>query len=329
MRYSIIIPVYNVADYLASAVESVLKNDTSDTEIILVDDGSDDGVSPALCDALAEAHPTQVRVIHQKNLGLGGARNTGIDAARGEYLIFLDSDDTIEPNTISSIDAVIETHHPDVVSFGMYSDDGNGKLTPVVTNAFSSDKPFTLAEHPEFLLSLPSACCRAWRRQMLIDSGIRFPAKVWYEDIRTTSKLFALADSIVTLDAPLYRYLQRPGSIMNSASLSRNLLIIDAFADIVSWYREAGLFDSYRREIERLAIDHILLAATVRVARSDPKNEALEKLYGYMLDTFPHYRRNPYFGELSTLHRLLIRLIEKKRYAKVRNLFKLKEILSR
>lgn len=83
---SIVIPVYNTANYLESCLSSVLAGDWADCEILLVDDGSTDGISPGLCDRLSEAHPGLVRVIHQENLGLGGARNTGLEAARGEYL---------------------------------------------------------------------------------------------------------------------------------------------------------------------------------------------------------------------------------------------------
>lgn len=81
MVLSIVIPVYNTASYLEGCLASVLAGDCTDCEILLVDDGSTDGVSPELCDRLAEAHPDLVQVIHQENCGLGGARNTGLEAA--------------------------------------------------------------------------------------------------------------------------------------------------------------------------------------------------------------------------------------------------------
>ena len=94
MRFSVVIPVYNVASYLTGCVNSVLSNQESDYEIILVDDGSTDERSGPLCDVLAAKAPNRIHVIHQKNCGLGGARNTGLEAAQGEYLFFLDGDDT-------------------------------------------------------------------------------------------------------------------------------------------------------------------------------------------------------------------------------------------
>ena len=93
MKFSVVIPAYNVKDYLEKCVASVLAQTCSDWEAILVDDGSTDGATGALCARLAAEHPEQLRVIHQKNGGLGAARNAGLEAARGDYVVFLGSDD--------------------------------------------------------------------------------------------------------------------------------------------------------------------------------------------------------------------------------------------
>ncbi|MFQ9799563.1 MAG: glycosyltransferase family 2 protein [Clostridia bacterium] len=95
-KVSVIIPVYQVENYLERAVDSVLEQTLSEMEIILVDDGSED-TSPQICDRYAREYPDRIRVIHKENEGLGMARNTGVRAAVGEYIAFLDSDDTVEP----------------------------------------------------------------------------------------------------------------------------------------------------------------------------------------------------------------------------------------
>lgn len=324
MRFSVVIPVYNVADYLRGCVESVLANDCRDCEIILVDDGCTDGICPALCDQYAEAYPALVRVIHQENQGLGGARNTGLEAAKGDYLFFVDSDDTISPDALAKLSAAIDRSHADIVAFNIHSDDGAGTLTPMKVNAFSAETPFSLREHPQFLLSLPSAACRVWRRELFLSSGVRYPSRVWYEDIRTSTKLFAAADSICTVDDCLYNYLRRPGSIMNSGKADRSGEIMEAFDDILDWFAKQELLETYRRELERLAVDHILLAATVRVARSDPRHPLLPALLRYMDEHFPDYLSNEYLTRLPALHKLLVRLIRMKQYRVIRLLFRLK-----
>ncbi len=323
MRFSVVIPVYNVAGYLRDCVASVLANDCSDCEIILVDDGSTDGICPALCDELAAEHPELIRVIHQENMGLGGARNTGLEAARGEYLFFVDSDDTIAPGALALLSAAVAESGADIYSFSMVSHDGQGHENHVAT-AQPAEGIFSLAERPRFLLSLPTACTRIWRRTLFTDSGIRFPSRVWYEDIRTTTKIFALARSIVILPDPLYRYLARPGSIMRSSGLERNREILDAFDDILQWFGAQGLRERYSHELCRLAVDHIYLAASVRVARVDPSHPILRVLSDYMDAQFPGFMGNPYITELPGLHKLLLKLLKGRQYRLVQLLFKLK-----
>ena len=96
IKVSIIIPVYQVENYLERAVDSAIAQTLPEKEIILVDDGSDDA-SPQICDRYAQEYPDLIHVIHKENEGLGLARNTGVRAARGEFIAFLDSDDTVEP----------------------------------------------------------------------------------------------------------------------------------------------------------------------------------------------------------------------------------------
>ena len=325
MRFSVVIPVYNVKEYLPACVESVLQNDLTDCEVILVDDGSTDGVCPGLCDDYVNQHPDLIRVIHQENRGLGGARNTGLEAAKGDYLLFVDSDDTIAPETVATLWDAAEKSHADVLAFNFCSDDGCGHLTPLTASAFHADAPFRLEERKDFLLSLPSAWSRAWKRSLFLETGIRYPDKVWYEDIRTTTKLFAAAKSIFTVDATLYRYLQRPGSIMNSAKLERNREILEAFDDVLTWFTAQGLAEPYKEELSFLAVHHIRLAATVRVARQDPKHPLLGAFERYLKDHFPGYAKCTYLSRLNRLHKLLFFLAERRCYRTIRTLFRLKE----
>lgn len=324
MRFSVVIPVYNVADYLRGCIDSVLANDCGDCEIILVDDGSTDGLCPGICDEYGTNFPELIRVIHQENMGLGGARNTGLEAACGEYLLFVDSDDTIAPDTLDKLSAAVDSSGADIIAFNLYSDDGAGNLTPLKANHFLADEPFCLEGRPEFLLSLPSAWSRAWKRELFLSSGVRYPSRVWYEDIRTSTKLFALAKSIFTIDDCLYRYLQRPGSIMNSGALERNQEILEAFDDILCWFARQNLLEKYRDQLTRLAVDHILLAATVRVARIDPGHPILERFSRYMAEHFPDYPSNGYLGQLPGLHKLLLKLIRGKHFRMIQLLFRLK-----
>ncbi|MBR2615720.1 MAG: glycosyltransferase family 2 protein [Clostridia bacterium] len=324
MKISVIIPVYNTGAYLEACVRSAL-DPAASYEILLVDDGSTDGVSPALCDRLAAEYPDSVRVIHQENRGLGGARNTGIRAAEGEYLLFLDSDDTLAESAVFRLEKIAAETDADVVSFFLRSVDEKGNGTPISSNFVSPETPFCLSEHPEYLLSIPNACGRLWRRSLFLDNGILFPERVWYEDIRTTTKLFALARRIVTVSDELYFYLQRGGSIMHSSAVDRNGEILSAFEDILSWFRERGLFEQYERELCRLLIEHLYLAASVRVLRCDPKHPLLKEFARYTETAFPDFKKNPYLSTLSAPKRLAFVLLGWRQYRLLRVLFRIKE----
>lgn len=323
MRFSIVIPVYNVQDYLRGCVDSVLANDCSDCEIILVDDGCTDGVCPALCDKIAAEHPDLVRVIHQENRGLGGARNTGLEAAEGDYLFFVDSDDTISENALEILSKAIDESHADVYAFQLYSHDGEGHKT-LIKASEEIRTPFALKDRPSFLLSLPAAWARIWKRDLFLSTGIRYPSRVWYEDIRTSTKLFAAANSIVSLPDALYWYLQRPGSIMNSGNVLRSGEILWAFDDVLGWFEQQGLRQTYEKELCRLAVDHILLAAVVRVSRVDPRADLLQQLLSYMEEHFADYGENPYLSQLPSLHKLLLMLVHRRKFGMIRLLFRLK-----
>ena len=114
---SVIIPVYNSGQYLPCCVESVLNQDYKELEIIIIDDGSSDGVTGSICDSMVEKSP-RIRVYHKDNGGSASARNYGIEKAKGDYIGFVDSDDRIEPNMYSSL-------YSDLVSHGVKVSIGN------------------------------------------------------------------------------------------------------------------------------------------------------------------------------------------------------------
>ena len=323
MLISVIIPVYNVAGYLPRCLDSVLANDTTACELILVDDGSTDG-SAALCDNYAAAHPGLIRGIHQSNAGPGAARNTGIAAARGEWFLFADSDDRLAPEALERLRRAIREENADVLSFQFYKERLSGESWPESSGATPTDLRFALQERPEFLLSQPSCWLRLWKRTVFEENRLCFPNVVWYEDVRTVTKLLAKAKRIVNLPDHLYYYLDRPGSIMNSSQLPRNRDILPAFTDILDWFRAEGLFERYYNELGALTVQHVLLAASVRVCRIDPGSEILGELRSFTIEHFPDWKKNPYNRELSRMKRLALYLVAHRRYRLIRTLFNLK-----
>ena len=117
MKYSFIVPVYNVAEYIEDSVHSILKQNYGDFEVILVDDGSTDG-SGDLCRRYSQAD-SRVKCINKKNEGVTIARQTGVEAASGKYLIFVDGDDRVSENLLAEVDSVLSQQDFDITTFIM------------------------------------------------------------------------------------------------------------------------------------------------------------------------------------------------------------------
>ena len=220
---SIIVPVYDVERYLPKCIDSILAQTFTDFELILVEDGSPDNC-PVLCDAAA-AKDARVRVIHQKNKGLSGARNTGIDNAQGDYLIFVDSDDTVEQTLVEELYTYAEKWNCAIVACGRNYIFEDGQIVCKIAHDESKVYGFeeAMQEMNSFRLFDMSAWAKIYRKELFED--IRFPEGKLSEDYYIMYKLFDKAQTIGYVAKPLYNYLQRQSSI------SRNKKINHDFAD--------------------------------------------------------------------------------------------------
>lgn len=233
MIFSVVIPVYNVKDYLPKCIDSVLAQDFEDYEVILIDDGSTDGESGAICDRYAAAHPERIRAIHKPNGGVGEARNVGIEAAQGEYLIFIDSDDYIATGMFRVLADAIARFGSDIIGFGAALE-ADGVVVKELVDPLPTDRTFTLADTPELMQTMPSPWSRIWRRSLFLDSGVRYPARIWYEDLCTSVKLLALARSAAFVPDILYYYVDRTNSITRNTNTARNAELFTAFDNLGS-----------------------------------------------------------------------------------------------
>jgi len=206
---SVIVPVFNTADKLERCVSSILSQHVDGLELILVDDGSTDG-SPALSDRLAGADE-RVRVIHRPNGGLSAARNTGIDAATGTWIAFVDSDDelapdTLDPNLELTSDSIDLVEFPVAVHYG--APNAYNLDFQLVTT--SGDKVF-----PHWIMSGGYTHCYAWNkiyRATLFD-GIRFPENENFEDAAICPQIISRCRAVTYSDRGRYLYYSSGGSI--------------------------------------------------------------------------------------------------------------------
>lgn len=321
-KLSIIIPVYKVEKYLPSCLDSVLLPGRTDYEILAVDDGSPDR-SGQVAEEYARRYPTLLRVIHRENGGLSAARNTGLDAARGDYVLFLDSDDSLSPGAVEEMLDTIALGD-DIFVFDFTHVDERGRELRYVTGA-GGEGSYSLSQRPDLLLDPPNACNKLWRRCLF--DGTRFPLGLWYEDLATTPGLCLKSERIRPVHRAWLRYLQRSGSITNSGNLPRNAEIITAVDLTLDTFRQQGRFEEFAPALEAMALKHQLLTATVRVNGIDPKSPLQETLLRDMEQKFPRWRENPYLPGFPAKHRLLLKLIGARRWGAVHALMAANDLI--
>ncbi len=241
---SIIIPVYNVINYLDCCVQSVLKQSYADLEIILVDDGSTDG-SSQICDHWAEKDP-RVQVIHKENGGLSSARNAGIESAIGEYLAFVDSDDYISPEMIQKLHEALKANNAEIsVCSFLHVDEQGTPIEGMNHNLSLTDKVFSGKEAVSFL-QLGQKGYRfeyAWNKlySTALFSDRRFPEGKLCEDAFLSHRLLGESQRVACIHDICYYYRQRGGSIMHSGSPYVYLHQAEARVDRMQYCSELGL----------------------------------------------------------------------------------------
>ena len=222
--FSVIIPVYNAEKYLAQCVDSLLDQDFSDFELLLVDDGSPDG-SGVLCDEYA-AKDERVQVIHQANAGPTPARRRGLERARGEYICFVDADDWVKPAYFRTIKSYIDRYDPDMVLFDVELDTGPAE-EPIRVEEGLYDKARLEAEvYPYMLLDIRRRpfgqqlfpgylVTKVGRRELIAAHYLQDDRITIFEDVAMSYECLLFSDRVYISREPLYIYRQVAQSNLN------------------------------------------------------------------------------------------------------------------
>lgn len=264
-KISIIVPVYNVAEYLPRCLESCIRQTLHDIEIICVDDGSTDNSLEIL--RHYARMDNRILVIHQENKGLPGARNTGLAAAHGDFIMFLDSDDYYAPNACERVWVETKEAPTDIVIFG----------TEVVPAYPQPEEWYAWTLHtrtqrfwnfsPEVLFENPSAKPFVWRQafsaELLKNTGIVFDESLRYgEDVIFQMKIFPQATHFAFISDRLYNYRwSRPDSLMNSqvstldAKLTKHISVVEA---TTAYWAEQNWFQKYGGEYLTWVLQYIV-----------------------------------------------------------------------
>ncbi len=321
MLISLVIPVYNVEKYIRECVDSIVSQDFSDYEIILVDDGSLD-TSGEICDEYAEKY-NFISVIHKINGGLSDARNTGINAACGDYILFVDSDDYIAEGALKKISESVKNNNNvvDVVfleAFKVFPDGDVVSLGDGYNGKFINGQPKKIVmEHIAALPKYPgSACTKLIRRTLITDNDMYFGQGLLSEDIDWTLSLLMKSEVFSYCDAPYYYYRQdRTGSITSSVGVKH----INDLIYIINKWSSRNTNDLYHMELNAfMAYQYIVLLYNFenltkedkKVVRGDVKSLAWVLKYGRTKKTKLVYLCYKILG-MSVTGKLLVKIRQK------------------
>lgn len=245
VKISIIVPIYRVEQYLRKCVDSLLNQDipSSEYEIILVDDGSPD-TCPQICDEYVAAHEN-IRVVHRENGGLSAARNSGIEVAQGEYIMFVDSDDYIEPNVLKGLQLQVERDNLDVLRYRLqYVNPQYEVYNPYKSDSFKgNDYSEVPTDGVSFLNSRMNTQCYAWQfilKRELLD-GCIFTPGIYFEDTDWTPRMLRKANRVASTDTVVYNYLVREGSITNAVSRSKQQKVLDDKMHLIATLQQQAI----------------------------------------------------------------------------------------
>lgn len=305
---SVIVPVYNVEDYLTRCVDSIRSQTYENLEIILVDDGSKDG-SGKICDAYA-AKDSRIRVIHKPNGGLSSARNTGIEAATGEYLAFVDSDDWIEPEMYGHMLSLMGRYDARLVCAGRYDVDGaTGEKTvglcPETEEAVSAEEMVGRIFLWDGCDS--SACDKLYHRSLF--ETFRYPEGKVCEDVPTTYQIVLQAPNAVFCPKPFYNYYHRSGSISTATAITEKTFHFSQHTEIIYPYIRDNhpSIESQARYLRVRSLSHILLL--LEQAAPETREEFREQYQKARKDLRKHtgfILKSAYFGKKERITNLLL-----------------------
>ena len=282
---SVIVPVYKVEQYLEKCIESITNQTYKNLEIILVDDGSPDNCGK-MCDEFARKDK-RIKVIHKKNGGLSDARNFGLKVAKGKYIQFVDSDDYMDLDMIKFLYDNMKKYDCDISMCGYYIVKGN----ELETDCKNEKEIFSPKEAiAEFLID-KRVRAYAWNKLFKLElfKDVSFPVGRVFEDQLTIPKLFLKAKKIVFNNKPLYYYVKREGSILNTQTKELRIAYINAVFEIQDYIKNniTGLEQYLNYNISHVAVNtfnDIGLFKMYELLEDKTVNELYDKLVDIFKD---------------------------------------------
>lgn len=255
---SVVIPVYKVEAYLDRCVESVVRQSYEKLEILLVDDGSPDRCG-AMCDAWA-GKDSRIRVLHQKNAGLGAARNRGTEIAAGEFVTYVDSDDYLAPDAIELLLRLLQEQGAEIAVADCVKTQEDhvsfDRSTEEQIRLFTGKEACMTLQGWELYMPMVTAWGKLFPRELLLREP--FTEGRLHEDEATTYRLYAAVSRVALSSRPVYAYYQNPNSIMHTRSERSQRDTLLAYCEQIRFFRSQGetaLAEAAEDKLLNVAVD--------------------------------------------------------------------------
>lgn len=306
-KVSVIVPVYNVEEYIEKCLNSLVNQTLEDIEIIIVNDGSKDN-SDKIIRVFLEKYPNKIVYLKKQNGGLSDARNYAIPYAKGEYIAFLDSDDYVELNMYKNMYELAKKEHSDMVECDFYWEYPNKTKTDIGI-IYNNKKEM-----------LEKVRVVAWnkliKREILEKTQITFPKGYRYEDVEFTYKLIPHLEKVSFLKVPCIHYIQRQNSISNSQN-ERTKEIFDILEHVINYYKENNLYDEYKEELEYVYTRYLFCSSLLRMVKIKDKKtrkELLNKTWENVNTKFSNWKNNKILKQRKTKKDKYLKSINKFTY---------------
>lgn len=283
-KISVIVPMYNVENYIRKCLESLVNQTLEDIEIIVVDDGSRD-FGKNIVKEYVETY-NNVKYYTKENGGLSSARNYGMKYATGEYIAFLDGDDYIDKKAYEKMYEKAKKEDSDIVECNFYWAYGRRKKKDIGEQYEGKSEMIEKAR--------VVAWNKLYKREMLEEAKIEFPKGLQYEDVEFFYKLVPYIEKVSFVKEPLIYYVQRNGSISNSKN-EKTRDIFTVLDNVISFYKQKNFYDKYKEELEYTYTRILLCSSFKRITKIKNKNvkiDLLNKTWVKLNETFPNWKEN-------------------------------------
>lgn len=296
IKISVIIPAYNVENYIDKCFKSLLSQTFKDFEVIAINDGSKDYTFDKM--KKYELAFQNIQIIDKLNEGVGATRNLGIELSKGEYILFVDPDDYLHPKMLEVLyeKAIQTTADVSVCDFYECYEQTAEQLT--ITTPIESEQLIVISDEKDILFKItPAPWNKLIKAKILKERRILFPLDYRSEDLNFTPKLLANCQTLAVVHQPLYYYLSNRINNVTSTYDERILHTRKALEEVMEYYISEGKYDSFKYELEMLVIKQIQyeLRKVIHIKDKALARQIILEFYQFIEGNFPTWRKNKYY----------------------------------